>query len=816
MNKLFKHIAGALLTLGTLTSQAQFMPSTCQHTKAQNAAVLQSGGSYAMANNSRSDTVNILKYTISLQITDFTNKVIKGNTQVKFTPKMNGLNILNLDLLELTIDSIKIGSVKLTYGYNDTLLRVNLGSTKNIGDTSVVTVFYGGKPQLDGSWGGFYWNGGYAFNLGVAFTSLPHNFGRVWFPCFDNFVERSKYEFFITTATTKASYCNGFLKKDTTISGLRQRNWVMNEEIPSYLACVAVADYTQINWSYNGINGTIPITLAALPADTTKLKASFVNLKSALAAYEARYGAYMWNKVGYSLVPFNGGAMEHATNIAYPTFANTGSITYEGTMAHELSHHWWGDLATCKTAQEMWINEGWASYSEYIFTEWMYGKAAAKANMKALHENVVHYSNYKEGGYLALNNIPLQYTYGDHVYNKGSVVAHTLRGYMGDSLFFKGTKAFMANNQYKDVTSVTLRDDMANATGYNLTDFFNGWVMNGGFPAFSVDSFRSVPNGSNFDVTVYIRQKLHGASSYFNNVPIEVTYKYANWGEVIKTVMVNGQNSNFTFTLPMKPVYVGLNIDEKIGEAVTSDTKVIKTTGNHFVYNANGRMALTVNTLPDSAFIRTEHHYAAPDPIKGWGKPYKISNYHYWKIDGIIPAGFKATAKVYYDGRTGSTGGGGYWLDHTLIGASEDSVVLMYRKNTADDWVLFPYYTKSMFSSTTDKFGSINIDSLWLGEYTIAIKDFLSGTGDLIAESSNLNVYPNPSSSDLSIEWTAISKTVSLLITDLSGRTVYKEELKPGVSSLKLKTSLWKNGTYLLSLHEGAELVGRNKFMVSH
>ncbi len=228
------------------------------------------------ANNSRSDTVDILNYTINLNITDFTTKVISGNTAVKFTPKMNGVSYLNLDLLKMTIDSIKFSGATLVYNYNDTLLRVTLPTTHNIGDTSTATVYYHGVPKTDALWGGFYFNGGYAFNLGVGFAADPHCYGRVWFPCFDNFVERSTYKFNITTNGGKVAYCNGTLTKDTTDgSGNRTTTWVMNHEIPSYLANVAVATYTEVRQQYNGINGTIPIVLTALAADTANIKNSF-------------------------------------------------------------------------------------------------------------------------------------------------------------------------------------------------------------------------------------------------------------------------------------------------------------------------------------------------------------------------------------------------------------------------------------------------------------------------------------------------------------------------------------------------------------
>lgn len=742
-----------------------------------------------LADSLRSDTINILKYIINLEITDFTNKIIAGNTQINFVPKVNNISTLSLDLLKLTIDSIEINNSNLVYSYNDTLLIVNLGSVKNIGDTTSLTVYYRGTPQGDASgWGGFYFQSGYAFNLGVGFAADPHNYGRVWFPCFDNFVERSKYEFNIKTNGGKIAYCNGALTKDTTdVNGFRTRTWKLNEEIPTYLACVAVAAYTQVNKTFSGINGNVPVVLAAVPADTTNMKNSFINLSGAFAAYENRYGAYRWNKVGYSLVPFSSGAMEHATNIAYPKICANGNLTYQDIMAHEFSHHWWGDLATCDKQEEMWINEGMAVFSEFIFEEWVNGITAYKNQVRANHDDMVHYVHFREGGYRAISGVPHSLTYGDHVYKKGADVAHTMRGYLGDSLFFIGLKYFLANNQFTDVNSAKFRDDMTFATGVNMNDFFNDWVFNGGWPHFSIDSFSSVPNGGNYDVTLYIKQKLDGNPSLFNNVPLEIIFKDAGWNETAKTINVSGQNTIATVAIPINPVFAGVDLNEKISDAITSDKKVIKATGTSFGTTANGRMQISVLSLTpgDSAFILIEHNWAAPDSFKTPNSNYKISPYHYWKVSGILPNIFDATATVKYDGTLSTSGGSGY-LDHQLITATnqEDSIALMYRKDASDDWALFPYYTKTM-GNLTDKNGTLKIDSLLLGEYTIA---FLKNGSSGIQENENENsivVYPNPSNGQFTVRSSEF-RIQSLEIYNTLGEIIYQKTLNSKLGTLNL------------------------------
>ena len=131
----------------------------------------------------------------------------------------------------------------------------------------------------------------------------------MWFPCFDNFVERSKYEFIICSDTLRKAYCNGQLISDIITNNKRKRNWILNEQIPTYLACVALANYTQVNWNINTLSGNKPIILAAVASDTSAMKAGFINLKNCIHGFENYFGPYKWNRFGYALVPFNSGAM---------------------------------------------------------------------------------------------------------------------------------------------------------------------------------------------------------------------------------------------------------------------------------------------------------------------------------------------------------------------------------------------------------------------------------------------------------------------------------------------------------------------------
>ncbi len=790
---------------------------SCQHGKNANVVT----PIYYCAENLRSDTFNILKYTINLEIGNFTTKLIAGNTQIKFAPKLNNRNFIRFDLLKLLIDSVKENTSTLTYFYNDTILKVNFLSPKNAIDTSIITVYYHGQPQGDASgWGGFYFDntGGaqYAYNLGVGFAAKPHNYGRVWFPCFDNFVERSKYEFNITNDSARRSFCNGQLISDIVTANKRTRKWMLNDEIPTYLASVAVANYRQVNWTINALNGTKPITLVGVASDTSAMKAGFVNLKSCINGFENYFGPYIWNRFGYCLVPFNSGAMEHATNIAYPRSV-AGNLNYEAElMAHELSHHWWGDLITCETQEDMWINEGMATYSSYLFTEWQYGKASYLSKYKTIHDDLLHNLHKKEGGFRAISGIPHNLTYGDHVYKKGADVAHTLRSYMGDTAFFNACKFAMTQNALKSVNSTELRNLFQASSGQNLTDFFNNWVLSGGWSHFAIDSIKYIQqSANNYSAVVSIKQKIYGASTLHSNTPVELSFYKSDWTKVIKKIVVNGATSTYTLSIPFSAAYCAINNDHKIGDATSSDTKTIKNAGN--ISYALGKAYLKIsNKGIDSSLIRVVNNYVSPDPFKNNPQNHKLSNQHYWRIEGILSPGFVSKIRFNYDGNKSISTTYGY-MDTLLTLVNGDSIRLFYRANAADDWKIIYPFTKVINSN---KEGFIEIDSLKLGEYAFGNSTDTStiapavGVTELVGTQLKARIFPNPAKQKCTLQFDKQPETTyHINIYNADGKLVYSQKTNQKITSITI-SELGK-GVYNFTIQEKSKLLFVQKLIIN-
>ena len=661
----------------------------------------------------KSDTIHVSHYAIHLNIIHLSKKCISGYTALSITSKMNNVKAIPLDLLHLTVDSVSVNnSVIPNFYYNDTLLRIPLASAINTNDTVLVKVFYHGKPVVDPSgWGGFYFtaDSAFAYNLGVGFFAVPHNYGRVWFPCIDDFIDRATYDCFIRVDKKNMAVCDGTLM-NTTDNGDNTKtfHWQLHSNIPTYLASVAVANYVPVSYTFNGMNGNIPVKVYVPPIDTNKAKASFANLLNILGIYEKYFGPFQWERVGYVGVPFSSGAMEHATNIAYPLYAIDGNLNKEFLFAHELSHHWFGDLVTCASAGDMWINEGWASFCESFYREKLYGESSYKANVKKNHFSVLNQCHFEDGGYFPVYGIPSEITYGSTVYNKGADVIYTMRNYLGDSLFFSFVKSLMNTYKFNHISTTELKDFITTTTGVNMNDFFDGWIFSPGFPQYSIDSMKYAGTGNYY--TVYVKQKLRHKTFFVNSNKIEITFMNSQWQQYTESIEYSGQTGSKLFHLPFKPEIAMMDLNEKVSDATTDYYKVVKEIGS--TNFSNSFFTLDVQSVSDSAFFRVEHNWVAPDPLKAPSNAiYRISTERYWKIDGIFPNGFVANGKFSYNRTAGK-------FEESLLPttASTDSLVLLYRANTADDWHIINF--KKTGNETS---GYLIINNLQKGEYTFGV-----------------------------------------------------------------------------------------------
>lgn len=775
----------------------------------------------------RSDTIDILHTSITLDMSDFAAKNLVAKTTITIEAKKEGVTSIGLDLLKLQVDSVYFNQTKVAFSYDDSLIAIAFPTVLNRLQQAAISVYYHGTPyQNPADFGGFYWTSQYAFNIGVSFIANPHNYGKVWFPCFDNFVERSTFSFKVTTDDTRSAFCNGQLDSVQTLPNLNKVHyWQMNEPIPSYLACVAVSDYASVNDTLHGAYGVKPVLLAARAADTTKLKNSFTNLKSAYHIFEDLFGPYQFNKVGYSVVPFNAGAMEHATNIAYMQAVVNGFTQYENLMAHELSHHWFGDLATCDRAEEMWLNEGWASYCEALFYEKKYNRERGLDFLRKAHEDVLRLAHVKDSSYLSVSGVPAKYTYSTQsVYEKGALTVHALRSYMDDSLFFGCVKSYLQAYAFKDVNSIKLRDYLTSCSGISLQDFFSNWVFAPGFTHFSIAEKRIANKGNGqFEATLLIRQRIQNAPKFYTQVPLEISFFGKN-GEVEKRkMMIDGECSQGVYLFAFEPVFIAIDFDEMLPDAITDEMRKITIPNNFDLMTA--KMSVQVKTNTDTTLFRAEHHWVAPD-----GKPndiggYLLSDYRYWTFDGLWSDDFRADAKLNYNGSSNQNAG---FLDNTFINVSEDSLVVLYRADPTMMWSLSDSFRVFAQSSKTDKIGYAMVYGVQKGDYALGLKRIDADNSTWqnncyplsIAQpgavEGSFDVFPNPTNSDevtVSISKAGIFDKCTII--DNLGNRVVERDIAVDQEKFTIQLRGLARGVYIIILKTNKGVVLSKKLIKS-
>ena len=769
-------IAGIVLTLFCFTAQSQHCSHTSHFSPPSTSAV------------TASDTFDIIRTDLFFDFTNFSSNQLDAHAELQVIALQNGLTQIYFDLLGLQVDSAFISGNPSTFSLQGEKLEMDLPAGVLAGDTLVFDIYYGGSPTVDNSgWGGFYFSGGIAYNLGVGFDADPHNYGRTWHPCFDNFVERSLYTFHIRTLNNHFAQANGLLVDSMHTANYIDHTWQMNQTIPSYLAGIAVGPYAVVEDVYPDMTGRLlPIYLTGKTGDTANLRQSFVHLPDAMACFEQSFGPYWWDKIGYVLT--GQGAMEHPTNVAYPRFLANGNLQYENIMAHELAHHWWGDLVTCETAEDMWINEGMAEFCSHLFYEYTYDYETYLNRVKANHYEVLLSAHITDNGFRSVYGIPHSYTYGDHVYYKGAMIAHNLRGYLGDSLFFAGLTQLLDSHHYESINTVDFEAELSMYTGVNLQPFFQDHILNPGFSTFTVDSFNVQPTTGNYMVEVHIAQRLRQAPQWFTDVPMTVSLIDANGNVHSEKHVLSGPNTNLQINSPIDPVFIALNMDGDLNMATTDRSGMVNTTGS--IGSNRIWLQATVDQITDSAFVYLAHHWGAPGGTHPYSFNVRVSDSHYWEVRYSDSTQLDVSGYFNYDGR--SPGG---LLDADLVADSEDSLVLLHRANAGDDWEIYPYYTKNVIVNSNNAFGRMEFDRLEAGEYALANID-----PDLIGLEEpdlSLSIYPNPAHKFFQIDGLEPG-VYDLEILDVHGKIVRDIDFNSNES--RIDVSGLPSGTYLISV----------------
>ena len=716
------------------------------------------------------ENIDILHYEIHLSEINIVGRTIDATTIITLE------TLTSIDEIELELKSLDVTSVTSddaiinNFSQNGDVLTVTFGNPVPANTTISLTVNYGGTT-FNESWGGIHWSNDYVYNLGVGFDSQPHNLGKTWFPCVDNFTDKASFDLYITFPDNMLSSCGGLLSATTDNGdGTKTDHWVVSQEIATYLMSFAIGNFVLWEDTYEGIERDIPINVYAKPNQIDKVEATFANTKAFAAFFEDKFGPYPFNRISY--VSTNLGCMEHVDNVALASSLITGTTNMDSDfyISHEMSHSWFGNKVTCASAAEMWLNEGFATFcNNYYFTEF-YGDDFYYDAMDALIDDIIMSCHTKEG-WIPLNELPLDITYGTMAYDKGAVVAHTLMNYLGRETFNDAIKHYLNKFDSKSASSEDLCEALSEATGIDMNDFFEAWVYTPGSPVYYVQHFTAEPDGDKFNVNINMIQDHRGAEHIGDGVRYELTFVDEDWNMHSEMINWDGQNANINLTLDFEPVAIFCDINNKFADACHDESFVINQTGSKEL--AAAKFKAIAEEISDSTLLRVEHRWVGPTSAGEIPEGLTISSDRYWTIRRIDKGSSKIKGEFQY--HNNST------YDANLFVNENDSIVLPYRPDGSRQWQSIDYVFQG-----TNTFGRMTIDEVMNGDYVLGVWDEEHATTNEIYNDSNINVYPNPTKGEINIEHK----------NDFEGTIIITNQLGQVVKEL---TSENKNTTFNLT-----------------
>ncbi len=437
----------------------------------------------------RADSIHsfdVLSYKLDLGI-DPATEYIDGYAEVSCLVVFPSIDTITLDFWDMVIESVLVNGIQTPYDYGGGSLDVLLQSSAVAGDTILVHVAYNGNPQIHST---PFWGEGIFFTPNVIYSLQCPEGSRYWYPSWDQTHDKAVYEVCFTVPDTLFLCANGLLADSlNTGNGNITYTWQHDYPTAPYLHLFAASRYAQLFDSA----GSTPIIHYVYPQDSAHAVSDFAVIPEAIAYYSSLFGPYPFEKFGFNESAVGGG-MEHQTNVSLGSAFITGTGTYEWLYCHELSHQWWGDMVTLVDWRHCWLNEGFATYSEALWWEHLYGKPGLQSYVAGLQDE---YIAWEAGGHLfPVFDPPLEHLFSTTTYEKGAAVLHMLRFLVGDSLFFETLKTYGNTFRYGNVSTDDLLGVAETVSGQDLQWFFDEWIYGGGSPRFLYTVFHDAGSDS--------------------------------------------------------------------------------------------------------------------------------------------------------------------------------------------------------------------------------------------------------------------------------------------------------------------------------
>jgi aminopeptidase N len=475
---------------------------------------------------------DVRHYRVDLDL-PMTSGAYSGRVRIALVPRVARFDTFSLHMVDLVCDSVRRAGNPCTFTPATGRLMIDLDREFGSGESLEVDIWYhrlGSTPNR-----GFYWHSRQQSGFhAIGYTTTEPADARYWFPCFDEPWDKAERGCCINVTTPDSMSCaaNGILDSVTTGSGKRTSWWRHDYPVPTYLMVFSASRWATFKqWFHYSPAESSYIHNFIWPEDSADAVSSFGRCVDMMDFFSdsLRYGRYPFEKYGQvEAYPFPWGGMENQTmTMVHHWWVAYGS---DNGIAHEMSHMWWGDMVTCQDWREIWLNEGFATYSDELYDYHQNGRSAFLQRKASRAED---YFDEEATDPHPIWDPPFPdhlFDWG-HSYCKGAWVQHMLRFVTGDTVFeqpgvfFRAMRAYGDSFKYRNANTQDYRRIMEQFTGLELGWFFDEWVYDLGYPNYDVGwQWRQTVDG--YEVVVDVEQNnMSGAPGCFH-LPVEVR---VNW-----------------------------------------------------------------------------------------------------------------------------------------------------------------------------------------------------------------------------------------------------------------------------------------------
>ncbi len=503
-------------------------------------------------------TPNQSRYDVSYYFLDLnidpSTETVSGSVRMDATVVDGPLSEVDVDLYSnMTIDSVTSSAGELTFSHANDIVTVIVDRAYSTGEAFSFTITYHGTPSASA--------GAFAFDTYDGkdmIWSLSEPFGaRTWWPCKDYPDDKAdSVDIWVTVPADLIVASNGTLRATIDNGSTETYRWHEKYPIATYLVSVAIHPYIVYSDYYHySPTDSMEIRHYVFESHYPYVVENYGKVPDMIELLASLYGEYPFLDEKYGQAEFTwGGGMEHQTITSLWGWN-------EYLILHELSHQWWGDMITCETFNHIWLNEGFATYSEALWAENTYGWDEYKKQME--------YAKYYGPGTIYVPDLSdwNRIFDPDLSYDKASWVLHMLRGIVGDSTFFEILHTYYSSQyQYGSCATEEFKDICEQVSGRDLDAFFHEWIYEEGFPHYSY-AWSYQPSGDTYEISLTIDQL---QENWIFWMPIEVTVTTAH-GETTFVIEDSLASQQFTLVVNDEPVDLELDKDEWILRLVSEE-----------------------------------------------------------------------------------------------------------------------------------------------------------------------------------------------------------------------------------------------------